>query len=61
MKLTSKQIKIIIRNTPKGLKGTTPYLVDILGYYQPSNANWCYEAGYTEGGILVVTFFGSVV
>ena len=60
MKLTKKQIDIIIAHTPKELKGTCPAIVTDFGYYMKSNANWSYRAGYTYDGFLVVTVFGHV-
>ena len=61
MKLTKKQIDVIIKNTPVNLKGTFPVVKDSLGYFQPNDANWSYHAVYTENGFLVVTVFGQVV
>ena len=60
MKLTKKQIDIIIRNTPKELKGTFPKTEDELGYFMPYDANWSYRAVYTTDGVLVVTVYGQV-
>ena len=60
MKLTKKQIDIIIAHTPIELKGTCQTIVESFGYYMPSNANWSYHAGYTSNGFLVVTVFGHV-
>lgn len=60
MKLTKKQIDIIIANTPAKLKGTYPAIVADLGYFMKADANWSYKAGYTFDGYLVVTVFGCV-
>lgn len=60
MNLTKKQIKLIIRYTKKGLKGTEKSIAIQLGCYQQSNANWGYVAGWTDSGDLIVTVFGEV-
>lgn len=60
MKLTKKQIDIIIRHTKKSLKGKYASISTTLGYYTPSGANWSYVAGWTYDGYLVVTVFGQV-
>lgn len=60
MKLTKKQIDIIIKNTKPELKGTFPVIVETLGYYTKSECNWSYRAGFTSEGFLVVTVFGEV-
>lgn len=60
MKLTKKQIDIIIRNTPEKLKGTFPTITETLGYFMKAETNWSYRAGYTRDGELVVTVFGEV-
>ena len=60
MKLTKKQIKTIIANTPSALKGTFPTTADELGYYMKADANWAYHAVYTTDGVLVVTVYGQV-
>ena len=63
MNLTKKQIDIIIKNTPKALKGKQMSIWTTLGYYRPSQANWSYHAGYVEYKkqmILVVTVFGEI-
>lgn len=60
MKLTKKQIDIIIAHTPKELKGSCPAIVADFGYYMKAGANWIYHAGYTHDGFLVVTVFGYV-
>lgn len=69
MKLTRKQINIIRENTPKELKGKQASSInekygEVLGYFQPSQANWCYTAQYiTVNNIkyLVVTQFGEIM
>ena len=66
MKLTRKQIDIIILYTPSELKGKqvgswTGYK---LGSHTPSNANWSYIAQYIDYNgmpILVVTQFGEIM
>lgn len=60
-KLTKSQINQIIARTPKGLDGKQPTIVDSLGYFRKSGANWAYRAGWTDDGNLVVTVFGAVV
>ena len=60
MNLTKKQIKRICMMTKKELIGTQPSIKMVLGYFQPSGANWSYVAGWTYEGDLVVTQFGSV-
>lgn len=61
MKLTYKQIKMIIENTRKDLKGTHQSIYQELGYYMPSGANWSYIAGWTYDGNLVVSQFGQIL
>jgi len=60
MKLTKKQIKLIIERTKKELINTSQSICEMLGYYQPNGANWSYQAGWTYEGELVVTVFGQV-
>lgn len=60
MKLTRKQIEMIIKNTKPELKGTQPLIVETLGYFQKAETNWSYRAGWTSEGDLVVTVFGEV-
>lgn len=60
MKLTKKQIDLIIEHTKKELKGTQTSLMECLGYYQKSGANWSYIAGWTYDSDLVVTVFGEI-
>lgn len=60
MKLTKKQIDLIIKNTKKELKGTSASIAQTLGYFQKAGANWSYVAGWTYNGDLVVTVFGTV-
>ena len=61
MKLTKKQIDLIIKNTPEFLKGTFPKVGDELGTYQKSDANWSYHAVWTQDlNMLVVTVYGQV-
>ena len=55
MKLTKKQIDVIVENTPSELKGFHTAFESDLGYFMPSNANWSYRAGYVKhNGVLVV-------
>lgn len=61
MKLTKKQIKIIIEQTKKELKGTQKSICKTLGYFQPLGANWSFVAGWTYEGDLVATRFGEVI
>lgn len=66
MKLSKKQIDLIIKNTPADLhgqpvRGATGYE---LGYYQPAGANWAYHAQYIDyngAPILVATQFGHIL
>ena len=58
--LTRKQINAIIAHTPAELKGTFVKIEDRLGMFWKSGANWAYIAGWTAGGVLVVTAFGEV-
>lgn len=60
MKLTKKQIELIIKNTKKELKGKYASIAQTLGYFQKTGANWSYVAGWTYDGDLVVTVFGQV-
>ena len=60
--LTLSQIKQIANRTPKELEGRQMiHFVEELGYFHPFGANWCYRAGWTDEGILVVTRYGSIV
>lgn len=61
MKLTKAQMELIVEHTKKELKGTHQNIATDFGYFQPSGANWCYKAGWTYDGDLVVTCFGEVV
>lgn len=61
MKLTKKQIDVIIKNTPENLRGTFPRVYDELGMFSKQDANWAYHAVYTDTGALVVTVYGQVV
>ena len=60
MNLTKKQIDIIIQSTKPELKGQYATIHTVLGYFRRSGCNWCYRAGYTANGDLVVTVFGTV-
>jgi len=63
MKLTKKQIKIIIESTPKELKGYHLSFERSLGYHMPYGANWSYQAGYVrykDSLSLVVKVFGQI-
>lgn len=66
MKLTRKQINIIVFNTPAELHGKpVPGGAGTeLGYYQPAGANWAYHAQYIDyngAPVLVATQFGHIV
>ena len=66
MKLTRKQIDVIILYTPAELRGcpVQGWTGLELGYYQPANANWAYHAQYIDyngAPVLVVTQFGHIV
>lgn len=61
MRLTKKQIDLIINSTKKELKGKNTNIYVTLGYYTPCGANWSYIAGWTMYGELVVTRFGEVL
>ena len=67
MKTTKRNIDEIRQFTPKELKGKTrldfTYYKDV-GYYAPSNANWCYIVAIVDyNGYLtsVVLQFGVIV
>ena len=60
MELTYKQIKKIIENTKKELKGKQANLNNILGVFTKRGANWSYYAGWTYDRDLVVTVFGEI-
>ena len=65
MKVNKKTIERIAVNTPAELKDSqSHYMYEIIGYYQPSGANWSYKVGYIEYNnqpLLVVENFGSIV
>lgn len=61
MKLTRKQIELVRQMTKCWLVGKHVSISTTLGYYQPSNANWCYIVGWTSEGDLVCTRFGKVM
>ena len=66
MKLTKKQIDLIINNTPAELRRQPvgSCAGPELGYYIPAGANWAYHAQYIDyngAPILVVIQFGHVV
>lgn len=64
MKLSRKQIEIIRANTPEQYKGKQAVIIDSLGYFMPTGANWSYRAGWAEidgARVLVVTRFGEVM
>jgi|GEM_PF-2280224 len=64
MKMTKKQIDMIIDNTPQELGGSQEYhTVNELGYHMPSQANWSYRAVfivYNGQPLLVVKQFGAI-
>ena len=60
MRLTKKQIDLIIKNTKKELKHKQISIDELLGIYTKAGANWSYKAGFTIDGDLVVTVFGEV-
>ena len=61
MKLTRKQIDIIIEQTREELKGKAASIKTTLGYYTPKQANWSYIVGWTWDGDLVCTRFGHIM
>ena len=65
MKITKREIKKIIANTPQELKGSQEhYTIEDYGYFTPSNVNWSYRAGfinYNGVKILVVKQFGEIL
>ena len=61
MKLTRKQTEIVRQMTRYDLAGKQVSIHTTLGYYQPSQANWCYIVGWTAEGDLVCTRFGEVM
>lgn len=60
-KMTMTQMREIMEQTPKHLKGTQQKLERTLGYFTKAGANWSYLAGWTYDGDLVVTRFGEVM
>jgi len=63
MKLSKKQIDLIVENTPKELKGNPHAFQSDFGWYMKSNANWSYQAGFVKHNgvlVLVVKVFGVV-
>lgn len=61
MKLTKKQIDLIIEKTKKELKGTQRIICEYFGYYKKSDVNWAtYNAGWDYDNNLIVTVFGEV-
>ena len=66
MKLTKKQIDMIILYTPAELHGkaVTGWTGYELGHYQPAGANWAYHAQYIDyngAPILVVIQFSHIM
>ena len=66
MKLTKKQIDMIVLYTPEDLHGkaVSGWTGFDLGYYSPANANWAYHARYVDYNgipVLVVTQFGHIL
>ena len=66
MKLTKKQIDMIILYTPAELHGkaVTGWTGYELGHYRPAGANWAYHAQYIDyngAPVLVVTQFGHIM
>lgn len=66
MKLTKKQIDLIIANTPAELHGQpVGSCAGIeLGYNQPAGANWAYHAKYIDYNgipVLVAIRFGHIM
>ena len=63
MKLTKKQIELIIENTPKTLKGQHASLDCDFGYFMEHGANWSYRVGWVkfrDGMALVVKAMGII-
>lgn len=66
MKLTKKQIDLIIENTPADLHGQPVRGLHNgeLGYYSPAGANWAYHAIFIDHDgvpVLVATRFGHIM
>lgn len=64
MKLTKKQIDIIVENTPQELRGYHTSFDCDLGYFAPTGANWAYLAGYVrhgDGMVLVAKLHGKIM
>ena len=66
MKLTKKQIDLIVSNTPENLHGQPVRGLNNgeLGYYSPAGANWAYHAifiDYNGATILVAVRFGHIM
>jgi putative NIF3 family GTP cyclohydrolase 1 type 2 len=66
MKLTKKQIDLIVRHTPKELhmQPVNVWNADELGTYTPGGVNWSYHAHYIDYNgmpLLVVSRFGHII
>ena len=66
MKLTKKQIDLIIENTPSELHGkSVGSCAGVeLGYYSPAGANWAYHAQFIDYNgvpVLVIIRFGHIM
>lgn len=60
MKLTKKQIDIIIKNTRPELKDKFINIVEEIGMYTKADANWSYHAGFDRDKNMIVTVYGKV-
>lgn len=65
--MTRREIKAIASTTDHALVHYSGYsVISTIGYYQPSNANWCYvvqeiRPDFWNHTCIVVTRFGQIV
>lgn len=64
MKFNKKTVNAIINNYIEHMNTATADKDRIdweIGYYQPTNTNWCYHIGFNKNGLLMVERFGMPV
>ena len=66
MKITKKDIKTIIANTPSSLDQANIRVMQsvLIGYYTPADANWSYEMhaiSVDNQPMIVVSRFGQIM
>lgn len=59
--MSMSTIREIMAHTKKDLIGKPAHLMETIGHYTPSGANWSYLVGYTADNDLVVTRYGYVM